>query len=331
MSQPPYLKQQKEVEQLERRERKLQTVVFVGAMLVLALVLTTSSIVQNNRRERETAATARHSPLPTTPVTEQPLSPPTPPARPTQVAYPLPPEANFRPDTLLASEILLDETVGVLDPLYTEENGTVQATVFLGLWMHLVHAEGQPSSLSLLPTLLRSWEIRANGLHYTLHLRNDVYWVRCDPVTHVSEAVRPVTADDIIFALERALKSSEPAAHGLRSLEISGLAAPDPFTLRIDLARTPQSMDLFLSVMASPVAWPLPREAIEEYGDEWTQPGKIWISGGFCPIAWNPEQRIALVVNPWLPEDLWPTLNQHLLPLPTPTPKQAYPNPENRP
>jgi ABC-type transport system substrate-binding protein len=57
--------------------------------------------------------------------------------------------------------------------------------------------------------LAKSWETDASGRTWTFNLRDDVFWLRADnPLPGSEEAVsaeplRPVTADDVVFAVQR--------------------------------------------------------------------------------------------------------------------------------
>jgi ABC-type oligopeptide transport system substrate-binding subunit len=62
------------------------------------------------------------------------------------------------------------------------------------------------------PYLAERWEISPDGLTWTFHLRRDLFWVkpgfqmgrRAFSVPAPPEIYRPVIADDVVFALQRA-------------------------------------------------------------------------------------------------------------------------------
>jgi len=64
----------------------------------------------------------------------------------------------------------------------------------------------------VIPELATSWEVSDDGLTWTFHLRDDVYWVRYDTATKTVEQVldddgnpRKVTAQDIEYGVKRTL------------------------------------------------------------------------------------------------------------------------------
>ena len=67
--------------------------------------------------------------------------------------------------------------------------------LFLGLTAQ------NPMTSDIEPELATGWEVSADGLVWTFTLRNDVPWVRWDPVTGTGEVLRMVTAHDAAFAI----------------------------------------------------------------------------------------------------------------------------------
>lgn len=317
----------------ERLERRLQTFAFVGAALLLGAVLVVSCIVQSSQRDREQAGLppTRH---PTSRPTGQPRTPlPTTASTDTSRA-----DSTPRP-SMTSWRLLLEETEGALDPLYSSAESSLLPVLFLGTTMSGGPDAAEERPAGPLPVLVESWESAENV--YTLHLRRDVSWIRCEPFTGVAERMRPVEAADVVYAVERALGSEAPLYRltplytlaGARIRHQGNLQAPlgleavDTFTLRITLSEPIYPEGVLPDFLSHPVAWPLPAEPIEKHGASWIEPGHIWTSGSYCPIAWVPGQSVALTSNPFLPEDLWVSLEENAL-LPRPTPSlEDYPRP----
>ena len=80
-----------------------------------------------------------------------------------------------------------------------------------------------PRTLEWVPALAESWEIAADHLTYTFHLRKDVHW----------QDGHPFTAKDVLFTFDRIQDPKVDSAH-LRNYyqDIEKLVAPDDYTLR---------------------------------------------------------------------------------------------------
>lgn len=120
----------------------------------------------------------------------------------------------------------------------------------------------------LAPALAERWETSADGRTYTFHLRSGVKF----------HNGRTLMAEDFVYSIERALlpatKSPVAAVYlndivgaaevlSGKSTKVSGLAAPDPQTLRITID-APKAY--FLAKLSYPTAFVLAREAIEAQG-----------------------------------------------------------------
>jgi oligopeptide transport system substrate-binding protein len=74
-----------------------------------------------------------------------------------------------------------------------------------------------------------------------------------------------------------------------------GVDAVDARTLRIRLMRP---VPFLPGLVTHQFFRPVPREAIERYGDAWTQPGHIVTSGAFVLTVWKPYDRLVVERNP---------------------------------
>jgi oligopeptide transport system substrate-binding protein len=75
-----------------------------------------------------------------------------------------------------------------------------------------------------------------------------------------------------------------------------GIDALDARTLRLRLMRP---IPFLPGLLTHQFFRPVPREAVERYGDAWTQPGHIVTSGAFTLQTWKPYDRIIVVRNPY--------------------------------
>lgn len=154
------------------------------------------------------------------------------------------------------------------------------------------------------PELAREWEVSGNGRVWTFHLRDDIFWLRpgisaTNGLRDV-EPVRPVVADDVVFAVQRACarETNTPDAFILfliagceqvnasaaatpADLEGIGVRALNDTTLEVTLTK-PASH--FLTMTSMGLFYPVPREVVVEHGDDWTTVDNLLTSGPFFPV-----------------------------------------------
>jgi oligopeptide transport system substrate-binding protein len=152
---------------------------------------------------------------------------------------------------------------------------------------------------NLVPGAALRWNISRDARTYTFYLRRDLIWSNGDPLT----------ADDFVYSLQRALnpKTASTAARNLLpilnarevlagelSVEELGISLLDEFTMQITLTGpTPY----FLGLLASPVAFPVHRSTVAEHGDQFSKPGNLVSNGAFVLKAWTPRVSIELEKN----------------------------------
>ena len=171
------------------------------------------------------------------------------------------------------------------------------------------------------PMLAKSWTISDDGLTWTFELRDDVQWVRYDPITQAVTPVRPVAAGDFVFAIQRACNPLRPspvtanlmvvkgcytvanafpsAVDDLFIAREMGVRATGPNTLVIDLLYPASFLPALLS---TPEFRPLPREAVVE-DTNWTAAETIITNGPFALSAWD-NTGLTLLRNPHWPDAL---------------------------
>ena len=74
-----------------------------------------------------------------------------------------------------------------------------------------------------------------------------------------------------------------------------GIDAVDARTLRFRLR---QPIPFIPKLVSHQFFRPVPRQAVERHGDQWTRPGKIVVSGAFIIDRWRPYDVIAMKRNP---------------------------------
>jgi len=152
----------------------------------------------------------------------------------------------------------------------------------------------------LVPGAALRWNISRDARTYTFYLRRDLVWSNGDPLTvddfvfSLQRAINPVTASSAARTLLPILNAREVLA-GELPVEDLGISLLDEFTMQITLTGpTPY----FLGLLASPVAFPVHRGNVEEFGDQFSKPGNLVSNGAFVLSKWTPRVSIELERNP---------------------------------
>jgi oligopeptide transport system substrate-binding protein len=170
----------------------------------------------------------------------------------------------------------------------------VQSDLFEGLTRIDPHGK-------IVPGVAQSWDIAPDGLSWTFHLRPGLKWSDGSPLTSEDfvwsfrRAVDPKTAASyasILYPLIGARAINEGKEKDLTTL---GVSAPDPQTFIVKLS---EPTAYLAGVMTLGIAFPIPRKAVEAYGEEWTRPGHVIGDGAFVMVDWAPQSEIRLKRNP---------------------------------
>lgn len=157
-----------------------------------------------------------------------------------------------------------------------------------------------PDGGAPLPAATERFEVSADGLVYTFHLR-EARWSNGEPVTAADfvasyrRQLAPATAAtkaQLFFAV----KNTRAFVTGaLADFSAVGFAAPDARTLVVTLAApTPR----FPFYVASGPWIPVNVRVVEKFGRAWTQPEHFVGNGPFTLAEWRPQQRVVVKKNP---------------------------------
>jgi oligopeptide transport system substrate-binding protein len=144
--------------------------------------------------------------------------------------------------------------------------------------------------------------ISADGLTYTIKLRDDATW---------SDG-QPLVAADFVYAFQRlfdpdagaqgaysafytAITGAGAASTGEGSTSDVGVAAQDEHTLVFTLDHPQPTLVTLLALWP---ASPLRQDVIEQHGDSWTEPGTMVTDGPFVLAKYDPGIEIDLQKNP---------------------------------
>jgi oligopeptide transport system substrate-binding protein len=150
------------------------------------------------------------------------------------------------------------------------------------------------------PGVASSWEVSADGKTWVFHLRAEARWSNGDPVTAADfvyawrREVDPKTGAEYAQALSPILNAAAIAT-GKAPVDSLGALAIDAHTLRVTLVSpTPY----LLAVLADSYFQPVPRAAIERYGDSWSRPEHMVSNGPYVLSEVIVGDRITLNKNP---------------------------------
>ncbi|MCB9101035.1 MAG: peptide ABC transporter substrate-binding protein [Anaerolineales bacterium] len=176
---------------------------------------------------------------------------------------------------------------------------------------------------NVVPRLATDWEVSDDGLKWTFHLRDDIRWVRRDSDSGTFEDIGPVTAQDVVYGVTRTLdpatastnaynlyliegaeafNAADPSAENIEELVTNlGVSAPDETTV---VFRLTSPAAYFPAITGLRMMYPQPQAAIEEGGEQWTEPGSIVTNGPYTLAEWNHGASLLLKKNPlWIDAD----------------------------
>ncbi len=187
-----------------------------------------------------------------------------------------------------------NESSGIisLDPAFSRDQAHIW--VCNQLYNSLVKLD---DSLNITPSIAHSWEISEDGLIYTFHLRDDVYF---HSDTSFKNLTRKVIASDFVYSFNRLLdpKTASPGAWVLSNVKnTEDVYAFNPIndsTLSIELK---QSFPPFLGILSMKYCSVIPHEAVKHYGSDFrrnpvgTGPFKLqnWVENIKLVLRKNPD------------------------------------------
>ncbi|WP_368234119.1 peptide ABC transporter substrate-binding protein [Anaerotruncus rubiinfantis] len=194
-----------------------------------------------------------------------------------------------------------------LDPQFATDSTArmIIQNTFEGLFRQLPSGEIEPC-------LAESYEVSADGLTYTFHLRRDAAWGNAKLPRAVREAYNgtPVTAHDFVFALSRmfnptapspfagsfsSIKNAELIRRGAAPMDSLGVRATDDYTLEITLIRQDSLLpELLAASYAMPCNEDFFRSTKARYGLDLKS---LLFNGPFGVTSWDNESGVTLRQN----------------------------------
>ncbi|MEZ9056696.1 ABC transporter substrate-binding protein [Vibrio pelagius] len=199
-----------------------------------------------------------------------------------------------------------DAEAATLDPAKAE--GLPEMHILRDLFEGLVI---QDRDGNITPGVAESWETEDNKT-FVFHLRKDAKWSNGDPVT----------ADDFVYALRRAVdpKTASPnvwylkltkinniadVAEDKKPLDTLGVTAIDKHTLRFELD---SKVPYFVAMTGHTSMMPVHKANLESSDKPWSDPKQFVGNGAFLLDEWVVNERVELKKNP----NYWDSNDTHL-------------------
>ena len=145
-----------------------------------------------------------------------------------------------------------------------------------------------------------SYDVSDDGLVYTFHLRDDIFWSDGEPVVAADweyswkRIVDPANAADYGYILDGIVENAAAIQAGEAEPDTLGIVAVDDKTLEITLeAECPY----FIGLCAFAALEPLRQDVVEEYGIEWTNPENIVSNGAYVLTEWVHDSYLKMAKN----------------------------------
>ncbi|MBP1645135.1 MAG: ABC-type dipeptide transport system, periplasmic component [Bacteroidetes bacterium] len=182
--------------------------------------------------------------------------------------------------------------ISSLDPAFAKDQAMIWAN--LQLFNGLVQLD---SSLNVQSCIAKAWEISPDGLIYTFHLRNDVFFHNH---SLFNGKKRKVIADDFVYSFNRIVdpKVASPGAWIFNLVRQDSLnkeysfKAVNDSTLQIELD---EAFSPFLGLLTMPYASVVPKEIVEYYGEDFRK--NPVGTGPFYFKLWKEGVKLVLLKN----------------------------------
>lgn len=261
----------------------------LGTGLVLMLVALAACAAPPTPVPTQAPAVATTAPAKPPAPTTAPTNPPAPTTAPT---VPPAPTATRAPQVLRLAGRRFSSTI---DPSVTVGAGYEWLTnIFEGL------TRIDPTNGKVIPAAAEKWQASADGKQYTFTIRKGLKWSDGSPLTAKDfewgwkRTLDPKTGSRFAYVMYF-IKGAEAYNTGKGDADSVGVKALDDNTLQVTLG---DSSPFFPMMVSMVTYYPLPRAAIEKFGDKWVDPANIVSNGPYKFESWKPDQQAVLVRNP---------------------------------
>ncbi len=258
---------------------------------LLALLLAVLMIVALAGCSGNTTPSASATPTPAQ--SQTPAATPTPtPATPTPAAEPK-----------IFTYGFLDEPPGI-DPGVSQ--GVTQSTIYYALFEGLV---GIDPDGNIVPAAAESWDVSADGMEYTFHLRDGLKWSDGQPLTAKDfeyswlRVLNPDTASTYSWFVEMFIENGGAYASGEVKADEVGVKATDDKTLVVKL-NMPAAY--FLQALIQGCWLPVRQDIVEADPEKWCFNEKTFVSNG--PFKFT-EYKIGSYITAEKNDNYWDASN----------------------
>jgi len=207
---------------------------------------------------------------------------------------------NIHPNYL---RLPLEGQIKTIDPSLTFDMASIELTeqLFLGL----TNYSYRNSAYRIVPELAQRWTIHEQGTVYHFELKKNIFWVNGS-----GEIIRPVTAHDVVWAIQRNINPQTDAPYAsalfvlknaksiyektITDMNALGVHAIDDYTVEFQLT---YAASYFPAMLTMWIYRPLPKEIIEKFEDQWTRPEHILTNGAYTLSEWKKRRKIVLKSN----------------------------------
>ncbi|MGB9097937.1 ABC transporter substrate-binding protein [Erwinia sp.] len=186
--------------------------------------------------------------------------------------------------------------VSSLDPQKVE--GVPESNIILNLLEGLTTTDNNGH---VVPGVAESWKSE-QGKVWTFTLRADAKWSNGEPVTAADfvyswqRLVDPKTASPYASYLQYAhIDNIDQILAGKKTPTELGIKALDDHHLQVTLS---EPVPYFIALTAHTSLKPVYRKAIEQWGEQWTQPGHYVGNGAYTLSDWVINEKIVVKRNP---------------------------------
>jgi oligopeptide transport system substrate-binding protein len=196
----------------------------------------------------------------------------------------------------------LDQNLTSIDPAFARNQNAIWMInqVFDGL----VQVD---SVLNTVPSIAKSWEVSANAMQYTFHLRNDVFFQ--DDAQFKNGKGRKVVAADFVYSFYRLIDPKVGSSGGWifsdKVKDIHNFVALNDSTFQINLVKP---FPAFLNLLCTQYCMVVPHEVVDHYGKDFRSHPVG--TGPFRFKYWKEDEILVLLKN----EHYWEKENGVRLP-----------------
>jgi peptide/nickel transport system substrate-binding protein len=183
----------------------------------------------------------------------------------------------------------IDQNLTSMDPAFARNQNAIWMInqIFNGL----VQVD---SALNTIPAIAKTWEVSDDGLQYTFHLRNDVYF-HDDPLFEGGKG-RKVVAEDFTYSFYRLIDPKVASSGGWifndKVKDINSFKALNDTTFRIELSKP---FPAFLNLLTAQYCSVVPKEVVEHYGKDFRSHPVG--TGPFKFKYWKEDEILVLLKN----------------------------------